>query len=330
MFRKALPFVLAVLVATTAAAARAGSDAEAPGASRAAWLMQRPALEDRALVGFASGQVEIGGAAAEPVTALSGGDDGGGSRKALHILSSLVLPGSGEAMLGYRRGYLMMAADIFAWTRVFKYDSDGDDLQQEFFQFADDHWSLDKLTAAYAGQSIGDYVYDPNELENDQGVPLGQAYMDITTINSIDDLQGNLPLYVSVEADHWEYYENLGKWDQFVFGWDDFVNPYDTVLTGGYVPTGTLQDLRQPFTSKNRDLYREMRGASDDAYSKRDTWLMVNVGLRIFSVIQTAYLDGVLGGGGEPRKLEVSGHEISFRAQPMGKDRGLMAAAVSF
>ena len=28
----------------------------------------------------------------------------------------------------------------------------------------------------------------------------------------------NIPLWVSIEDDRREYYENLGKWDQFVFG----------------------------------------------------------------------------------------------------------------
>lgn len=297
------------------------------GVSDAQWLLDRPAREDRALMGFASAQTEIGSAAPQSVKFADEGDPSDGN-KALHILSSLVMPGSGEAMLGYKRGYVMMAADIFAWTQVVKYGNDGDDLKQEFFDYADEHWSLYKVVGAYSGESNEGYTYDPNVMENDQGTPLGQAYLDITTINDVGDI-GDLSLYVSKEADEWEYYENLGKWDQFVFGWDDFTNPYDSVASGGYDPVGTLDDLRQPFTSEHRETYRIMRGKSDDAYAKQDNWLLVNIGLRVFSVVQTAYLEGILGGKAHG-PLAVSGHEVSFRAQPAGWGRGVMAAAVSF
>jgi len=321
-----------LIVSIGVPALAAGQEGDlALGESRIGWLMDRPAREDRALVGYASDQMEIGDAIPESVK-LDEGNGSGGRNKFLHILSSAVMPGSGEAMLGYKRGYVMMAADIFAWTQYIHYGNRGDDLKQEFFDYADQHWSLYKLTAAYSGESNSGYTYDPNVMENDQGVPLGQAYLGVTSIHDVADLD-SLNLYVSKEADKWEYYENLGKWDQFVFGWDDFINPYDSVLTGGYVPTGTIEDLRQfsdsYTTSRHREEYRIMRGKSDDAYAKQDNWLLVNIGLRVFSVLQTAYLEGVL--GGQPRgPLEVSGHEVSFHAQPVGWGRGTLAAAVSF
>ncbi len=313
-----LSFVVLGIIATPVASfSGAANVSPAPLAQeRAGWLLRHASLTDQALVGFASDQVEIGDPGVGGMVGVQ--KQASGSKAGLHIISSLIMPGSGEAMLGYKRGYLMMAADIFSWTRFFKYKSDGDDIKLEFFAYADQHWSQGSLVEAYRANS---------EDENRNG--LGAAYYpDVQVMTSVDDL-GNLPLWVSEADDHWEYYENLGKWDQFVFGWDDFVNPNDAGATGGYVPTGTLADLQQPFTSVHRDIYREMRGRSDDAYTKRDNWLLVSIGLRVFSVLQTAYLDGVLGGG-QSENLEVSGHSISFLAQPMGWDRGTMAAAVSF
>ncbi len=308
-------FLAMALLVSPALAAEAGVSHEM-GIERAGWLLGHAALEDRALVGFASEQLEIGGEAPE---IRSQQYSRGGLSSGLHILSSLILPGSGEAMLGYKRGYLMMAADIFAWTRVAKYDKDGDDIQASFYDYADAHWSEDRLAAAY------------NPASEDQvrgGLGL-EYFQDVDPVSSPADFPGNLPLWIGRDADHWEYYENLGKWDQFVFGWDDFVNPNDTVATGGYVPNGTLDDFHQSFTSVHRDIYREMRGRSDDAYSKRDSWLYVNIGLRVFSVVQTAYLEGILGGG-PGKDLEISGHKVSFLAQPVGWGRGTMAATVSF
>ena len=61
-----------------------------------------------------------------------------------------------------------------------------------------------------------------------------------------------------MEEDRREYYENLGKWDQFVFGWDDFMRPDDYASLPGnedYAPTGDPEDrLREPWVSANREI----------------------------------------------------------------------------
>ena len=178
--------------------------------------------------------------------------DGGRKGSALPVLASLVLPGSGEAMLGHKRGYLMMALDIFAWTQVAKKHSDGGELRDKYYAFADEHYSDDLLLAAYvAGGSSVDGFYRDG---------IGTDYFDFGAISTLADLE-NLPLYVTVEDDRREYYENLGKWDQFVFGWDDFIRPDDDALTpAGYAPTGDPKiDLQQPWVSENRETYRQMR-----------------------------------------------------------------------
>lgn len=223
-------------------------------------------------------------------------------------------------MLGYKRGYVMMALDLFAWTRVSKYHSDGGDLREDYYDFADKYYSDERLVVAYQLAPL-----DPNDPRAGMGAIYFPSY---GYIESVEELV-NLPLYVTVEADRREYYENLGKWDQFVFGWDDFVSPYDYA---GYIPTDDPRiDLEQPWVSDNREIYRKMRAESNDAFKTRDRWLYVNIGLRIFSVLQTAYLQGLLGGGGDDgESLSISGHDVSFHAQPLGLYRGALAASVSF
>ena len=149
------------------------------------------------------------------------------------------------------------------------------------------------------------------------------------TATTPEELGNVLSLWVSKEDDRREYYENLGKWDQFVFGWDDFRRPDDPPPGIAYDPTNTISDLRQPWTSRNRAEYRLMRDASNDAYKTRDRYLYLNIGLRVFSVLQVAYLQGLLGGGPDDG-LEVAGHEVQIITQPVGMDRGQIAASVSF
>lgn len=321
--RAALAAMLLVWCATGAALAAGSVAPEAdPAAGRAAWLLERAALQDLPLTGLKASADEVGGGAATGEPATFAFDDGVKRGGALPVLASLVLPGAGEAMLGHKRGYLMMALDILAWTQVAAKHSDGADLRDEYYAFADEHYSDELLLQAF--------VTNSTDIERD-GV--GNAYFpNVGAMTDVGDLD-QLPLYVTVEADRREYYENLGKWDQFVFGWDDFVNP---LFREGYTPTNDPKiDLGQTWVSENREIYRQMRADSNDAFKSRDRWLYLNIGLRLASVVQTAWLGGLLGGdgggidGGDSR-LSVGGHEVRLIARPHGLRRATLAAAVSF
>jgi len=286
--------------------------------SRSSWLLGRSQSSDFALTGQRFEQSEIGGGS-DGAIEFDSAEVGTGTSGAWPILMSLVLPGAGEAYLGYKRGYVMAALDIFAWTQVAKYDSEGGEIRDEYIAFADAHYTDELLVAGYApGGSPLDSFY-----REDQGAVY---FPTVGPISSVDEL-GALPLYVTKDDDFREYYENLGKWDQFIFGWDDYVRPDDYP---GYNPTGERAiDLQQPWVSLNREAYRIMRGESNDAYKSRDRWLYVNIGLRLVSVMQVAYLQGLLGGGPDSQ-LEVAGHTVGFSAVPMGARSGAVSATVSF
>jgi hypothetical protein len=319
---------LMVLLAGTAAVAGttpASATVSAAETARAAWLLQRDASQTHALTGEFVAADDFGGSAASGATDFKSGKQGG----ALPVLASLVLPGAGEAMLGHKRGFVMMALDIFAWTRVAKYHGDGNDLRDEYYAFADAHYRDGLLAQAYIDGSA--------DIERGgMGAIYFPTYPSISD-SSESELERVLPLYVTKEEDRREYYENLGKWDQFVFGWDDFMSPQSYAGLPGnedYTPTGNAKiDLEQPWVSENREAYRLMRDASNDAFKTRDRWLYVNIGLRIFSVLQTAYFDGLLGGNGDGNgddRVSLAGHEIKIIAQPTGLKRAVVAASVSF
>ncbi len=298
------------------------TELQSVGQTRAAWMLQHSTLESIALTGLSLDQSEFNPA-----------DDSAGSYKmnreeeefsgssanaGLTMLASMVLPGSGEAIMGYKRGYAMMAVDIFAWTQVKKYHDDGEDLRQAYYDFADAHYTDEWLVEAYNPAS--------SDIERS-----GEGAIYFPSIDPVTDVTelGNLPLYVTKEDDLREYYENLGKWDQFIFGWDDYTRASVAHPEFDYVPTETTSDLHQPWVSENRETYRGMRLESNDAFKTRDRWLYVNIGMRVFSVMQVAYLQGLLGGG-PANSLEVAGHSVEIIAQPYGFTRGVMAAKVAF
>ena len=72
-----------------------------------------------------------------------------------------------------------------------------------------------------------------------------------------------------------------------------------------------------------------MRGEANDAYETRDTWLYVNIGLRVFSVIQSAWLSGIIGGD-DDTEVAIGEHKVYPQAQPAGWNRGTVAATISF
>jgi hypothetical protein len=79
----------------------------------------------------------------------------------------------------------------------------------------------------------------------------------VTPIFSIDELE-KLPLWVSIEDDDLEHMSNAAKWDQFIFGWDDYKRASISYPEIGYEPTLTRSDLQEPWVSPNREKFREL------------------------------------------------------------------------
>jgi len=288
---------------------------------RGGWLLNRADIENRALTGLAFDQSGVGDEFGGGVYELESDDEfGGGASAGLTMLASAVLPGAGEALMGHKRGYLMMAADIFSWTQVSKHHNDGVDKRDEYYDYADAHYSDEWLVEAYR----------PGSEDVERGGEGAIYFPEIGAVNDVSELEDQLPLYVTVEADRREYYENLGKWDQFIFGWDDYTRASVAHPEYDYEPTeDRAYDLQQPWVSEHREIYRRMRIESNDSFKSRDRWMYVNIGLRVFSVLQVAYLQGLLGSD-DGNQMQVAGHPVQFIAQPQGLTRGVVATKVGF
>jgi hypothetical protein len=315
--RRQLLALLALLTGATMLTAPAA-------ASEPGWLLRQADLEVARVTGRMPAEQDTWHAEAE-FDHLGEPRRGGGSA-AVPMLMSLVLPGSGEVYRGHKRGYLQIALDIAAWYGAIHHDGKGEDKKAEYFTFADDHWSEEKLEAAYDAsyQDRPDANFDYFYMSGD-----GLDYFN-TAETPLDDYT-DLPLWVSVIDDRREYYENLGKWDQFVFGWDDYTDPRTFLGTDDI----NIRNLQDPRTSANREAYRDLRQSSNDHFSKRDRYIYASVAFRLFSVLQVAYLEGLLFGGGDgggqgPDRLSIGDHQVDFFAEPVGLGRGVVGATVSF
>ena len=270
--------------------------------ARADWLLDRltgtfgpPGLGQLAAL---DQQSETGGFGGGAAVAEAGGS--GRRGVALPMAMSLVLPGLGEAWLGYKRGYALMAIDVASWIGVAHYVSEGNRKRDEYYAYADANWSEDDLAAAYGASLPGTF------------------YFGVTDYTA-------LPLWVSKEDDRREYYENLGKWDQFVFGWNDFSDPRNYEDLAPY----TSQDLTDVRVSAHRETYRAMRIDSNRQFTYRDRLLYLNMFTRLFSLFEVAYLQGLLGGG--PRdQLAIAGHPVTLIAEPVGWSSSRLGVSVAY
>jgi hypothetical protein len=213
------------------------------------------------------------------------------------MLYSALVPGLGELTMGYeKRCIALMAVEVAAWAGYFVNHNDGMDERDAYEAFADEHWDMDKWITDFPGQNFSTL----EEVE---------AYGKASSGSGV--WPGYIP-FVSKEDDKQHYYENLGKYDWYISGWEDWdesVFPYveDT-------------DLRTE--------YRAMRQKSNDSLDDANTFVWVSVAARAFSLVETAIIihnrrgdDDAGGGGGTP---------VSLRARPRGYSGGEVALEVRF
>jgi hypothetical protein len=217
------------------------------------------------------------------------------------VLFSALIPGAGEISMGYyKRGIALVVAEAVAWTGYSVNHSNGTDKRTEYEAFADAHWSEDKwiLDHPCNVEQIGDGQRNLENLEL-----CGQAG------SGSDVWPGYIP-FVPKSKDKQHYYENLGKYDWYISGWEDW-NP-------AAIPYAHDTTLRTE--------YRQMRIQSNTELDHADAFIWVSVAARAFSLVETAIL--VHNRRGEP--AGAGGGQIALRARARGWDGGELALEVGF
>ena len=134
--------------------------------------------------------------ASRPLQEAHSAESGSKSSK-LAFLMSLAVPGLGELYSGATlRAVGFMAVEAFTWVSYARWRSKGNGLKADFRRFADQHW----VEARYRAWQV---------YNNGRG---SANYIETETLPTKgEDIQ--------------QYYELVGKYDQFVYGWDDVWNP---------------------------------------------------------------------------------------------------------
>lgn len=211
------------------------------------------------------------------------------------VLLSAILPGAGQY---YAKSPIMAAAflaiEIGAWAGVAIYHKEGMDKEDEFKAYADDHWIYldDVFSSTYSsaqGNPADEFTYleyeywvatefgNPNrEGEYAEGL---DEWEQLDWDSKLDYLPSNgFTHELQPDEKDQQYYEMIGKYDQFGAGWPDAYdaedNPFD-------------EDNPWRFKTYNqvRENYLNLRKDSNDALDTSKNFAMVIMGNHLLSAL---------------------------------------------
>ncbi|MDZ7859721.1 MAG: hypothetical protein U5O15_03475 [Candidatus Krumholzibacteriota bacterium] len=219
-------------------------------------------------------------------------------RIAVSMVSSALLPGLGELYLYLdsgsddlsllTRAIGFMALDAYLWYGYKANYDEGKDIKREYEEYGDAHWSVDSFL-----------VYHP--WCRDQGEDLCPTW-EYYNENAKDSRY--YFFYTSKEDDREEYYENMGKYDAFLYGWDDWNGEYEDL---GGVPN---------YWTPHRTHFVYLRDESNKFLQRADNHIMGLIASRVVSVIHAgwvAYREGKNTGNSEGWSLKLENNAVRSR-----------------
>lgn len=182
----------------------------------------------------------------------------------LPVLYSLIVPGTGELALGHPyRGGALVAAEVTAWVGFAYYHDQGLQEREDYEAFADAHWDYDRWIQEHPAteEMIAGGATTPTFEEFDEygRTTWGSQWPGYHTWHSKEQEKQN-------------YYENIGKYDWFISGWEDWDLATKAMDT----------DLRTQ--------YRGMRKESNDDLDTADKFIYLSIATRVFSLVETFFL----------------------------------------
>lgn len=130
------------------------------------------------------------------------------------FLYSFVLPGAGEFYSNSKiKAGLFLGLEALFWTGYFGYHKRGSDKRDEYQVWANKYWDEKR----YKESILKYYGINIDTLDH------GKSYDELETLDGMDTLW--ITHWLSDSKDQ-QYYEMIGKYHQFRYGWEDY-NSYD-------------------------------------------------------------------------------------------------------
>jgi len=181
------------------------------------------------------------------------------------FIYSLVVPGAGEFYAGSKiKAVLFFGLEAGFWTGYFTYHKKGKNKETEYLNFANAHWNIKAYSDSLV-QRFPDLKEDNLGIVVDTpGVYYGAGKDSIVISHSLHPVAGQ-----PIDKNQ-QYYEEVGKYDQFRFGWDDW-----NYLTGF-------------FLTANRNSYLNMRRDSNSLLDKANRFVMFSIANHLLSAFDAA------------------------------------------
>lgn len=130
----------------------------------------------------------------------------------LGALFSGVIPGAGEFYAeSYIKAAVFFAVEVGLWTTYAIYENKGDDQTEAFQKYADQNWSINKYAQWLVEQQFTGFavITDPNNPDREQ------LRLQVNEVER-QNFSHQLPPFGEQQ-----YYELIGKYQNFVAGWAD-------------------------------------------------------------------------------------------------------------
>ena len=158
------------------------------------------------------------------------------------VIFSSIIPGGGEFYnKSFIKGVVFAGIEVISWAFYSKFKNEGNDIDREFKEYAGEHWQ----------ENVYRIWLENYKRENNGTVPH----------NFTETLPGTKTQ---------QYYEMIGKYEQFLIGWDD-VTDYEHI-------------------SERRAYYMDRRGKSNDYLTRASYIAMFTIVNRIVSIVDSAIM----------------------------------------
>lgn len=188
------------------------------------------------------------------------------------FLQSFLIPGWGQvyAKSSIWKPIMFVGLEAAGWAGYASFHGKGNDNEDIYRAFADEHWDSTRYI---------DGLYH-TFYRRDKPESIKNAWLDTTTyvvLNSNNEIIARSLSHHAwykedgsrVEAD--EYYENIGKYNQFNFGWDDFPE----IGSEDFPDHPDSSQLN--YVSPNRQTYLKLRDDANSEFNKANTMLVATV-----------------------------------------------------
>ena len=219
------------------------------------------------------------GGSLKPLRAASPEEMSSGKSPRKAFLFSAILPGAGELYMGAKkRAAVFFGLEALTVGLYMSWKGKGDDIEKEFRQTADEQWDVLSYLA-WRGSTIS------RNSSITHALPCSTY---IVNEGSLDNCGG---------SEKQQYYELMGKYDQFVAGWSDLQD-----ATGNTVQP-TQIDSVENYLSENRLVYEDRRDDSNKFLKRASNiagLILVNHAISAIDAARTARVRR----GGERARLE--------------------------